>query len=68
MNGSRYDQIRSAGVCQTYITIIEGINKLYWLKDGICVIPLPTLYPQFPNLSQYNTSKCINEIPKHANG
>ena len=42
------------------------VNLLYWLKDGICMITFPIPYPKIPNLSQYNTSNFINEIPKHA--
>ena len=44
-----------------------GKSLLHWLKDGICVITLLILYPQIPNLSQYNTINFINEIPKDAN-
>ena len=44
-----------------------GNILLYWLNNDICVLTLPTLYPQIPNLPQYNTSNFVNEFPKHAN-
>ena len=36
-------------VCKNIYNYKWGNILLYWLKDGICVITLPTLYPQIPN-------------------
>ena len=65
-NNSRYDKIWSTGVQKIYVAISEGISDCIDWNWHLCDYFTHPL-PQIPNLSQYNTSNFINEIPKDAN-